>query len=113
MALTIQEISKVQLVKNNPVPVKVNTDKRPKEKSKPIFDLIFTATTAADGESFTIEYDTISVTMTFRTTPDLTTGLDLSLYASGTLAEFVDDDGYSIIFDGKTLSICSRGCREN
>lgn len=91
MALTIQEISKVQLVKNNPVPVKVNTDKRPKEKSKPIFDLIFTATTAADGESFTIEYDTISVTMTFRTTPDLTTGLDLSLYASGTLAEFVDD----------------------
>jgi hypothetical protein len=40
MALTIQEISKIQLVKNNPVPVKVNTDKRPKEKSKPIFDLM-------------------------------------------------------------------------
>lgn len=91
MALTIQEIAKVQLVKNNPVHVKVNSDKRPNEKGKPVFDLIFTATTAADGETFTIEYDTTSVTMTFKTTPDLTTGLELSLYASGTLAEFVDD----------------------
>lgn len=91
MPLTLTEISAVQLVKNNPVPVKVFSDKRPKEKSNPIFDFLFVSTTANDGEAFTITYDSISVTMTFRDTPDTSTGLDIPTYTSGTLTEFVDD----------------------